>query len=355
MDENDKMAVATSNEQKFEANKVRVKIPPFWEEKPEIWFFQVEAQFSIANINQEETKFNYLVAQLDPKFIENIWDIIQSDEKNKYSCAKSRLLSTFKESEEKSIKKLLTGISLGDMKPSQLLRKRKSLAGDNITEKVLRTLWLDKLPDSIKNILVVSSENLENLCVMADKIFEINSSPEIYSADADSSAMKNILEKVSLLEKQISELYINRRKSRSEFRNSSQTRNKSRSRSHDILIASTNEMQQENHLKIVFERLNTYGLKINISKSVFGVEEIEFLGYLISNEGSNPLPEKVKAITNYKKPETLHDLRIFLGMINFYRRYLKDAAKNQALLHDYLKGAKKRDKRKIQWTEEAEK
>ncbi|GFQ90718.1 transposon Tf2-11 polyprotein [Trichonephila clavata] len=309
MDENDKMAVATSNEQKFEANKVRVKIPPFWEEKPEIWFFQVEAQFSIANINQEETKFNYLVAQLDPKFIENIWDIIQSDEKNKYSCAKSRLLSTFKESEEKSIKKLLTGISLGDMKPSQLLRKRKSLAGDNITEKVLRTLWLDKLPDSIKNILVVSSENLENLCVMADKIFEINSSPEIYSADADSSAMKNILEKVSLLEKQISELYINRRKSRSEFRNSSQTRNKSRSRSR----------------------------------------------YLISNEGSNPLPEKVKAITNYKKPETLHDLRYFLGMINFYRRYLKDAAKNQALLHDYLKGAKKRDKRKIQWTEEAEK
>ncbi|GFQ79449.1 transposon Tf2-6 polyprotein [Trichonephila clavata] len=331
MDENDKMAVATSNEQKFEANKVRVKIPPFWEEKPEIWFFQVEAQFSIANINQDETKFNYLVAQLDPKFIENIWDIIQSDEKKKYSCAKSRLLSTFKESEEKSIKKLLTGISLGDMKPSQLLRKRKSLAGDNITEKVLRTLWLDKLPDSIKNILVVSSKNLENLCVMADKIFEINSSPEIYSADADSSAMKNILEKF-FRGLDFAFPYLD-----------------------DILIASTNELQQENHLKIVFERLNTYGLKINISKSVFGVEEIEFLGYLISNEGSNPLPEKVNTITNYKKPETLHDLRIFLGMINFYRRYLKDAAKNQALLHDYLKGAKKRDKRKIQWTEEAEK
>ncbi|GFR08346.1 transposon Tf2-6 polyprotein [Trichonephila clavata] len=195
MDENNEMAVANSNEQKFEANKVSVKIPPFWEEKPEIWFFQVEAQFSIANINQEETKFNYLVAQIDPKYIENIWDIIQSDEKNKYSCAKSRLLSTFKESEEKSIKKLLTGISLGDMKPSQLLRKMKSFAGDNITEKALRTLWLDKLPDSIKNILVVSSENLENLSVMADKIFEINSSPEIYSATADNSAMKNILEK----------------------------------------------------------------------------------------------------------------------------------------------------------------
>ncbi|GFU12527.1 transposon Ty3-I Gag-Pol polyprotein [Nephila pilipes] len=108
------------------------------------------------------------------------------------------------------------------------------------------------------------------------------------------------------------------------------------------------------HLKIIFERLNSYGLKINISKFVFGVQEIEFLGYLISQEGSRPLPEKVQAIINYKKPETLHDLRTFLGMINFYRRYLKDAAKTQTLLHDYLKGAKKRDKRKIQWSDEAE-
>ncbi|GFR01885.1 transposon Ty3-G Gag-Pol polyprotein [Trichonephila clavata] len=85
MDENNEMALANSNEQKFEANKVSVKIPPFWEEKPEIWVFQVQAQFSIANVNQEETKFNYLVAQLDPKFIENMWDIIQINEKNKYS------------------------------------------------------------------------------------------------------------------------------------------------------------------------------------------------------------------------------------------------------------------------------
>ncbi|GFW22769.1 uncharacterized protein TNCV_2765811 [Trichonephila clavipes] len=81
MDDNNEMAVAKSNQETFEAYTVSVKIPPFWEEKPEIWFFQVEAQFSIANINQEETKFNYLVAQLDTKFIENIWDIIQSDEK----------------------------------------------------------------------------------------------------------------------------------------------------------------------------------------------------------------------------------------------------------------------------------
>ncbi|GFQ80386.1 retrovirus-related Pol polyprotein from transposon opus [Trichonephila clavata] len=105
-------------------------------------------------------------------------------------------------------------------------------------------------------------------------------------------------------------------------------------------------MQHEDHLKIVFERLNTYGLKINISKSVFGVEEIEFLGYLISKEGSKPLPEKFQAITNYKKPETLHDLRTFLGMINFYRRHLKDAAENKSLITRFKKNQKKKRQEK---------
>ncbi|GBL68703.1 hypothetical protein AVEN_259733-1 [Araneus ventricosus] len=116
--EDGETSVSNTTSEKYEANKVSVKIPPFWEEKPEIWFFQVEAQFSIANITQDQTKFNYLVAQLEPKVVENVWDIIQSERNDKYVAAKERLLNTFKESEEKSITKLLTGISLGDMKPS---------------------------------------------------------------------------------------------------------------------------------------------------------------------------------------------------------------------------------------------
>ncbi|GBO20906.1 Transposon Ty3-I Gag-Pol polyprotein [Araneus ventricosus] len=123
----------------------------------------------------------------------------------------------------------------------------------------------------------------------------------------------------------------------------------------DILIASKSNQEHEIHLNLVLERLNTFGLRINISKSVFAVEEIEFLGYLITPQASRPLPDKVQAIMNYKRPENVQDLRTFLGILNFYRRYLKDAAKNQALLHEYLKGSKKKDKRKIQWTDEAEK
>ncbi|UYV66587.1 hypothetical protein LAZ67_4002205 [Cordylochernes scorpioides] len=101
----------------------------------------------------------------------------------------------------------------------------------------------------------------------------------------------------------------------------------------DILIVSTNKEEHE-----------------------FGVQEVEFLGHLITKEGSRPLPSKTKTVRKYKLPETIQDLRTFLGMINFYRRYLKDAAETQAVLHEFLKGARKKDKRKIPpppWTTEA--
>ncbi|GFS67213.1 retrovirus-related Pol polyprotein from transposon opus [Nephila pilipes] len=110
--------------------------------------------------------------------------------------------------------------------------------------------------------------------------------------------------------------------------------------------------EHKEHLKIVFERLQQCGLRINISKSVMGADRIEYLGFLITAEGSRPLPEKVEAIINYKLPSIIHDLRTFLGLINFYRRYLKDAAKTQAALHELLKGAKKKDRRKVPWTDD---
>ncbi|GFT46445.1 retrovirus-related Pol polyprotein from transposon opus [Trichonephila clavipes] len=83
-----------------------------------------------------------------------------------------------------------------------------------------------------------------------------------------------------------------------------------------------------------------------------GAAQVEYLGFLITAQGSRPLPEKVQAILSYKVPETIHDLRTFLGMINFYRRYLKDAAKTQAPLHELLRGAKKKGRRKVRWTDD---
>ncbi|GFX96742.1 uncharacterized protein TNCV_1647771 [Trichonephila clavipes] len=189
---------------------VSIKIPPFWTDRPEIWFYQVEAQFQISRISLEETKFHYLVSQLEPKYVENIWDIVNSKSATKYTDSKNRLLSLFKESENLRIKRLLTGIELGDMKPSQLLQKLKTVATSDISDNLIKTLWLEKLPESIKNILVVSDENLSKLAVMADKISDMTPRTEIVATgksldcgEATSSRDQLLLDRIQSLEEQI--------------------------------------------------------------------------------------------------------------------------------------------------------
>ncbi|KAL6417761.1 hypothetical protein ACFW04_014358 [Cataglyphis niger] len=94
-------------------------------------------------------------------------------------------------------------------------------------------------------------------------------------------------------------------------------------------------------------------MTINLSKCLFIKHEIPFLCYLVSKQGIKSTSEKVKAIVDYKKPKTIHELRRFIGIINFYCRCLKNAASHQAVLTEYLK-YKKRDRRLITWTSEVD-
>lgn len=109
----------------------------------------------------------------------------------------------------------------------------------------------------------------------------------------------------------------------------------------DFLIFSRDEAQHEQHLCQVFNRLKEYGMVLNVAKCVFGVPEVTFLGYRISRDGTCPLESKVEAIKNFPVPTDVRQLRRFLGMLNFYRRFLPNAAQVQAPLHALLTGAVK--------------
>jgi len=122
----------------------------------------------------------------------------------------------------------------------------------------------------------------------------------------------------------------------------------------DILIASENEDEHREHLRQLFSRLEKYGIKVNPTKCVLGKKTIKFLGYEVSETGTRPLPQKVEAIRNLKKPQTVKQLRQFLGMINFYRRFIPGAAQDQATLNEMTKGNKTKGRKEIQWTEEQE-
>ncbi|GFX11933.1 retrovirus-related Pol polyprotein from transposon 297 [Trichonephila clavipes] len=106
--------------------------------------------------------------------------------------------------------------------------------------------------------------------------------------------------------------------------------------------------------RTIFQRLSSYGLKLNISKCVFGVTELIFLGHFITPDGIKPLPGKVQAVLDYKQSETVGSLRKFLGLLNFYRRFLPKAAEQQYLLSEFLKGSKgKKDSKPLNWSSEA--
>lgn len=118
----------------------------------------------------------------------------------------------------------------------------------------------------------------------------------------------------------------------------------------DILVASTNIQEHMSHLRQIFDRFVTYGVTLNPDKCVFGVSSIEFLGHTIDNVGIRPLPEKVAAINDYPLPQSVKSLRRFLGMANYYCRFLPGSSAMLQPLTDLLKGNPK----KLEITPEAE-
>lgn len=109
----------------------------------------------------------------------------------------------------------------------------------------------------------------------------------------------------------------------------------------DFLIYSPDKETHEAHLRQVFEKMDKYGMLINTSKCVFGQPDVTFLGYSISANGLKPLDTKVQAIQAFPPPKNIKELRRFLGMINFYRRFIPGAAQLQAPLNALLTGSVK--------------
>ena len=94
----------------------------------------------------------------------------------------------------------------------------------------------------------------------------------------------------------------------------------------DILVASSSLEQHAQHLRALFKRLQQHGLIINAAKCQFGRQDLDFLGHRITCHGVLPLPDKVLAIRNFGKPLSRKGLQEFLGMVNFYHRFIPHAA-----------------------------
>ena len=90
----------------------------------------------------------------------------------------------------------------------------------------------------------------------------------------------------------------------------------------DVLVYSKNEAEHLKTIEEMFKRLDKAGLAISESKCIFGVTELNFLGYRVSKDGITPLPKKLEAIVEFKSPQKQKILLGYLGAINYYRRCL---------------------------------
>jgi hypothetical protein len=116
----------------------------------------------------------------------------------------------------------------------------------------------------------------------------------------------------------------------------------------DILVYSKNEDEHAKHLHTVLQRLRDHHLYAKLSKCDFWLREIKFLGHTISQDGISVDPEKVQEVMDWKPPTTVRQIRSFLGLAGYYRRFIPDFSRIAKPMTELLKGVK------YEWSQKCE-
>ena len=117
----------------------------------------------------------------------------------------------------------------------------------------------------------------------------------------------------------------------------------------DIIVYSRTFVEHLKNLKTVFDRLDSANLKLKAKKCKFFRKEVTFLGHVISEKGVKTDSSKTDTVNNWTTPTNVSELRSFLGLVSYYRRFIKDFAKIARCLHELTSKNKK-----WTWTQECD-
>jgi len=166
------LAGQTNNGESNNIAAISVKPATFWTDKPNLWFTKLEAQFDLAGITVEKTKFNYVLQSLDNAVIQEVETVVASPRANhEYHDIKEALLAAFDQSQESKDKALFALNGLGDRKPSSMLRHIRSLSTDLDT--IVKAFFLAQLPVEVRSVLAAQTfPSVDDMAKAADRIME---------------------------------------------------------------------------------------------------------------------------------------------------------------------------------------
>jgi hypothetical protein len=117
----------------------------------------------------------------------------------------------------------------------------------------------------------------------------------------------------------------------------------------DILVYSSTAEEHEQHLRVVLEKLSQNQLYAKFSKCEFWLEEVAFLGHVLTTEGVAIDPAKIEAVKEWEQPRNPTDICSFLGLAGYYRRFIENLSKIAKPMTNLLKKTNE-----FEWTPECE-
>lgn len=153
-----------------------IPLPQFREENLALWFLQAEAILALYRVTSDEIKYKYVVSQLNQSVLPLVSGIIANPpQENKFDALRSRIIAVYEETDESKLRRLLQGYERGDEKPTIFLQRLRNLTLGQCNDSVLKTIFMEKLPEHVRNILVLcDTEDLQRLAIQADEIMKVS-------------------------------------------------------------------------------------------------------------------------------------------------------------------------------------
>lgn len=163
----------------------------------------IETQFALHNISTDQTKFNHLCSVLDAEIASRVrTKILSPPATGKYDSLKDAIVKAYGESDHAKLNRLMTSMDLGDRRPSELLEEMRRLAGTDQDSQMLKTLWLQKLPDDIRTVVACSPIGTDQ-ALQADMAFDVRRQYVNTVKPDDNPELQELREQIAALQRNI--------------------------------------------------------------------------------------------------------------------------------------------------------